>query len=69
MKYVRYGLAVLACIGLFYIHATICSALGWRQGGGFIPMLIFVVILKATWRGITKSGKASEKDIITDDQK
>jgi hypothetical protein len=61
----KYGLAVLACIGIFFVYAMIGAALGWRHGGGVIPMLI----LGATWRGITKSGKVSEKDTMTDDQK
>jgi len=64
----KYGLAVLACIGIFFVYAMIGAALGWRHGGGVIPMLILFAILGATWRGITKSGKVSEKDTTTDDQ-
>lgn len=56
----KYGLAVLACLGITFVFLLISVAVGWRHGGGVIPQLILLAILSATWLGITKGqqGKA-----------
>lgn len=50
----RYILALLACLGLLIAHGMLGELLGWRHGGGLIPILILVAALTATWRAITK---------------
>ena len=65
----RYGLAIVACIGIFFVYGLIGAALGWRHGGGVIPIMILLAILGATWRGITKGGQAkTEKPEATSDE-
>lgn len=64
----KYGLAVLACIGIFFVYIMIGAALGWRHGGGAIPMFILIIILGATWRGITKSTKMKKEEKMTGDE-
>ena len=50
----KYVLAISACVGIFITYAIIGAALGWRHGGGLIPMLILFAAIGATWRKITK---------------
>jgi len=59
-------LALLACLGLLLVYAAIGGYLGWRSGGGAIPMLILFAALigasRAIWRwGIMKRDKAQKK--------
>ncbi len=51
----KYVIAVIACVAEFFAYAVIGALLGWKHGGGFIPMMILLAIVGATWRGITKS--------------
>ena len=50
----RYILAVLACLGILLAYGAIAHELGWRAGGGAIPMLLFFAAVAATWKAITK---------------
>ncbi len=52
-KTFRIILALLACFGIFIIHTLIGVALGWKHGGGAIPMLIMLACMGFTWRAIT----------------
>jgi hypothetical protein len=47
-------LAIAACAGEAFAYAPVGALLGWRHGGGVIPMVILFGILGATWRAITK---------------
>ena len=50
----KYLIASAACFAIFVIYALIGAVMGWKHGGGAIPMLIFFAVVVATWRAITK---------------
>ena len=50
----KYVLAVLACIGEFFLLALIGVVLGWRNGGGALPTITLLALMAWTWRKITK---------------
>ena len=51
----KYVLAIFVCVAICIAYALIGALLGWRSGGGVIPMMILFAALVATWRGITKN--------------
>lgn len=50
----KYILAIAACFGIFLVYAAIGVVMGWKSGGGAIPMLIFFAAIVGAWRAITK---------------
>lgn len=50
----KYVLCVLAVIAEFIAYALIGGALGWKYGGGLIPMMLFYAVVGATCRAIIK---------------
>ena len=67
-KTTNYIFAILACSVIFIIYAIIGGSLGWKHGGGFIPIIIFFYLMRTTWRAIigTKESnvsKANDKTI------
>jgi hypothetical protein len=56
----KYVVAVIACGGLFLLYAVIGATLGWRHGGGIIPMMILLSIVGAVWTVITRSASSSD---------
>lgn len=44
--------AVVVCLLIFMAYVLIGAALGWKHGGGMIPMLILLMSLRAAWKGI-----------------
>lgn len=59
-KTTRYIVAVLACVGIVIIYAVIGALLGWKHGGGVLPMIILFGAITATWKGII--GLSKEKN-------
>lgn len=57
-----YLVAVLACAGIVLIYAIIGVLLGWKHGGGVLPMIILFGALTATWKGITGLSKRKVKN-------
>jgi len=55
----KYGLAILACFGIFMIYVLINAAFDWRNGGGALPMVIFAMAIITAWRGIMKMDLSS----------
>ena len=51
-KTTSYIVAVLACIGIVIIYAVIGALIGWKHGGGVLPMIILFGAITATWKGI-----------------
>lgn len=51
----KYTLAVLACGAEFLAYAFIGVLLGWKHGGGYVPMVILFSVVGWTWRAITRS--------------
>lgn len=51
----RYIYAIAACFALFILYALIGAMLGWKHGGGAIPMIFFRCV---GWKveAITKKG-------------
>ena len=67
-KTTNYIFAILACSVIFIIYAIIGGSLGWKHGGGFIPIIILFYLIRTTWRAIigTKESnvsKANDKTI------
>ena len=56
----RYVYAIGACIGLFFVYAVIGGILGWKHGGGAIPMILFFAAVVWDWKAITGT-KGGEK--------
>jgi len=56
-----YIVALLACVGIFLIYAVIGALLGWKHGGGVLPMIILFGAITATWKGII--GLSKEKNL------
>jgi hypothetical protein len=48
----KYVMAIGACIGIVFLYGIIGAALGFRNGGGLIPVLILMATLAATWNAI-----------------
>ena len=55
----KYILALGACFGIFVVYAIIAGVMGWKHGGGAIPMLILFAAIVGTWRAITKTSDQS----------
>lgn len=63
MKYIA---ATLACFGVVIAYNVAAVAIGWRHGGGLVPMAVLLLVVFATWRGITKGWKVGESEIRAD---
>lgn len=55
----KYALALAACFGIFVAYVVLAAVIGWKNGGGMIPMLILVAALIGTWRAIIKKDSRS----------
>jgi len=55
----KYVIALVACFSIFIAYLMIVGLMGWRHGGGIIPILILFAAITGIWRAITKkrSGK------------
>ena len=49
----KYLLATGACVVIVLLYAAIGASLGWVRGGGFLPMMLLLGAISATWKGIT----------------
>jgi len=58
----KYVLALAACFGVFLLYVVIGGVMGWKHGGGAIPMLILFAALIGTWRAITKRTRGRESE-------
>ena len=63
----RYFFAILACFALFIVYTMVGLMMGWRHGGGIIPMLIFFAACSFIWKKITK--KDNTENINSEDNK
>ncbi len=41
-QHIRYVYAIVACTALFFVYVFIGGILGWKHGGGAIPMILFL---------------------------
>ena len=57
----KYVVAVIACGGLFLLYVIIGVGLGWRRGGGIIPMMILLSVVGAAWAAITRSSSSTDQ--------
>jgi hypothetical protein len=60
----KYLFAVLACIALFFLYVLIGVAMGWRHGGGFLPMMLLLTAMGFAWRSI--AGSKQVKGVSTE---
>jgi hypothetical protein len=51
---IRYVYAIAACFGLLVLFSIIRQMLGAKGVGGIILVMIFIAVVLATWRAITK---------------
>ena len=61
-------LAIIACFLIIIAYACIGAALGWKAGGGAIPVLVLMAALSAAWKGIRGGGSAATTSEQTDDK-
>lgn len=54
MTTMKHVIAIVACVAEGIAYAVIGALLGWRHGGGIIPMMILFAVWGVTWRTITK---------------
>ena len=63
-KNTKYFLAILACLVIFIIYVVIISGvLGSKNGGGVLPILILLYLLRSTWRSIIGKKKSNASGI------
>lgn len=48
----RYLYAIVACIAIFVAYILIGAVLGWKHGGGAIPIVLLLFLFSWTWRTI-----------------
>ncbi len=53
-------LAVVLTILELFLKAIIDALLGWKSGGGAIPMVLFIGLIVMTWKACLKWGKGKE---------
>ena len=58
----RYFFALLACAALFFLYVLLGVAMGWKHGGGLIPMGILMFLISVTWSSITTSDKKQDDE-------
>ena len=46
-KILRSIIAIILCFVLFAIYSVIGGLMGWRHGGGYIPMMIFFALMSS----------------------
>jgi hypothetical protein len=56
----RVALALLACFGVYVVYVIIGVSLGWKRGGGIIPLMIMFAIMGYVWRAITGTGRKKD---------
>ncbi len=59
----RYSLAIAVCVSICFAYAVIGVLLGWRHGGGIIPLMLLLAALGSAWRGITKSKSIARRHV------
>ena len=66
----KYFLCVLAVIVEYIVYAMIGVALGWKHGGGVLPLFVLYAAMAATCRAIVKyfNGKKKYSTSINDNQ-
>lgn len=50
----KYVMALLACLGIFGVYVVIAASMGWKQGGGYVVMVIVFMAIVGTWKAITR---------------
>jgi hypothetical protein len=57
----KYLAAIALCALAFGVYVLIGGQLGWKSGGGIIPMVILMSVWGAIWSGVTKTAPAAEE--------
>ena len=60
-KRTRIIVAVLVCAGILLLYGIIGALLGFKNGGGAIPILICFGLMGLAWKVITKEDQGKEK--------
>jgi hypothetical protein len=56
----KYFLAILSCLVIFIIYVVIINGvLGSKNGGGVLPILILLYLLRSTWKAIIGKKKSN----------
>ena len=56
----RYIPAVAACTFVFFAYGLFCLAMGWKNLGGAVPIIILMFVISKIWRSLS-----NDKDSIT----
>ncbi len=59
----KYVLAVAACFGIFVVYSIIAGIMGWKSGGGAIPMMILFAALIGTWHAMVGPPSQDKKPL------
>lgn len=46
----RFIVAILVCAGVLFAYACAAVAIGWRRGGGIIPMILLMSLVAGLFR-------------------
>lgn len=57
---IRLMLALLACAGIYIAYVVVGVLLGWKRGGGLIPIAILVAIMGCAWKSIMGIGEKGD---------
>lgn len=63
-----YLLAFSVCLIELIIFVIIAALLGWKNGGGIIPIMIILSIIAFTWKTITGAGQQKDNHKSTEDK-
>lgn len=61
-KRTRTVTAVLACAGIFLAYGFIGALIGFKHGGGVIPLLICFGLIAFVWKAITREPDKKDQD-------
>lgn len=56
-KWTSYVIAIIVCVVLWILYAVIAVLLGWKNGGGALPLILFFSALVWVWKKITGLNK------------
>jgi hypothetical protein len=51
----KYVMAAVACLSILMVYIVTSALMGWKHGGGAIPMMILFATCTGAWKAITKS--------------
>jgi putative effector of murein hydrolase LrgA (UPF0299 family) len=53
-KFLRYVVAILACVAIIFLYSFLVVIFEWQHGGGIMTLALLFAALSVTWKCITK---------------